>query len=102
MKTLYLTKFTVKIPHSAREKTLKKAWAKADVDAKWAESSWAKKLARSSIKANLSDFDRFKLMRAKQARNNIVRLEMGKLKAKLRKAKNPAAKKPAAKKTVKK
>lgn len=67
VKSLYLTKFRVRIPHSAREKTLKKALAKAEFEKKWAESSWAKKLARANAKANLSDFERFKLMRAKQA-----------------------------------
>merc|ERR1712231_28672 len=84
IKSLYLTKIYVKIPHGAREKTLKKAWLKEEVEKKWAESSWAKKLARTAIRTNLTDFDRFKLMRAKQARNNLVRLEMGKLKLKLK------------------
>ena len=64
---MYLTKFLVKIPHSAREKTLKNAWTKAEIEKKWAESSWAKRLAAQSVRANLTDFDRFKLMRAKQA-----------------------------------
>ncbi len=67
IKSLYLTKFLVKIPHSAREKTLRNAWAKAEIEKLWSESSWAKKLAAQKIKANLTDFDRFKLMRAKQA-----------------------------------
>jgi len=29
---------------------------------KWAEESYAKKLARAKARANLSDFDRFKVM----------------------------------------
>jgi len=67
IKSLYLTKFAVRIPHSAREKTLKKAWIKGEVQKKWDESSWAKKLRNSTAKASMTDLDRFKLMRAKQA-----------------------------------
>ncbi len=57
----------VKIPHSARERTVRKAWTKAEIEKKWSESNWAKKLAASNVRANLTDFERFKLMRAKQA-----------------------------------
>lgn len=66
LKTLYLTKFKLNIPHSAREATVKKAWAKAEIDKKWAESQWAKRLAAKKIRSSLTDFDRFRLMRAKQ------------------------------------
>jgi large subunit ribosomal protein L14e len=66
LKCLYLTKFVVRIPHSARESTVRKAWLKAEIDKKWAESSWAKKLAAAKLRANCTDLDRFKLMRAKQ------------------------------------
>merc|ERR1712071_495078 len=75
IKSLYLTKFRVRIPHSARERTFNKA-----------------------IKEKMTDFDRFKLMRAKQARNNMIKLEIGKLRIKLsKKGKKTATKKPAAK-----
>ena len=37
-------------------------------------------------RATLNDFDRFKLMRAKQMRNRIVKAELGKLKKAARKA----------------
>jgi large subunit ribosomal protein L14e len=39
----------------------------------------AKGLARQKVRANLTDFDRFKLMRLKQARNRIVKAELGKM-----------------------
>jgi len=76
IKSLYLTKFAVRIPHSAREKTLKKAWEKGEVQKKWDESSWAKKLRNSSIKTSMTDFDRFKLMRAKQAVSFLIEFLM--------------------------
>lgn len=66
LKCLYLTKFRVSIPHSAREATVRKAWLKAEIDKKWAESNWAKRLAAAKLRANCTDFDRFTLMKAKQ------------------------------------
>jgi len=107
LKYLHLTKFHVKIPHGAREKTVRNAWIKAEIDKKWGESTWAKKIAAKKLRSSMGDFDRFKLMKAKQARNSIIRLEMGKLRKEAKKvkkektttgkAKKPAAKKPAAK-----
>ena len=73
IKSLYLTKFRVRIPHSARERTLKKALAKEEIAKKWSESTWAKKIANKAIKEKMTDFDRFKLMRAKQAVSLIIR-----------------------------
>lgn len=66
-KYLHLTKFHIKIPHGAREKTVKKAWAKSEIDKKWSETTWAKKLAAKKLRSNMGDFDRFRLMKAKQA-----------------------------------
>ncbi len=66
LKCLYLTKFKIRIPHSARESTVRKSWVKAEIDKKWAESSWAKKIAAAKLRANCTDFDRFRLMKAKQ------------------------------------
>jgi large subunit ribosomal protein L14e len=71
LKSLYLTKFLVRIPHSARTSTLMKQWTKCEIDKKWAESNWAKKLAAAKIRANLTDFQRYKLMRAKQAVSGV-------------------------------
>lgn len=71
-KRLALTDIVVKIQMNAREKTLKKAWAEADVMAKWEASSWAKKLASRKKRASLSDFDRFKVMVAKKQKSAII------------------------------
>merc|ERR1712066_644570 len=86
-KALHLTSFTVKIGHSARSGTVRKAWDKAEISKKWAESSWAKKLASQEKRSQLSDFDRFKLMKAKQQRNRIIAVEFGKLREAAKKAK---------------
>lgn len=74
-----LTDLTVKIQHSARQKTLKKAWAEADILAKWEASSWAKKLNAKKKRASLSDFDRFKVMVAKKQKSAIIAKKMAEL-----------------------
>jgi large subunit ribosomal protein L14e len=79
-KQLHLTKFVLTFPHSARTRLVKKAWEKADINKQWQESTWAKKIVSREQRKQLSDFDRFKLMKAKQARNRLVMIEFGKLK----------------------
>merc|ERR1712139_739832 len=66
IRRLSLTDFTSKIPRGAREKTLKKALGESGAMDKWGESAWAKKLKAQEARANLTDFDRFKLMVAKK------------------------------------
>lgn len=56
------------LAQGARLKTLMKAYKAADVDAKWAKTSTARKLARRVARANLNDFDRFKVRVAKKTR----------------------------------
>ncbi|XP_013390990.1 60S ribosomal protein L14 [Lingula anatina] len=80
LKQLHLTKYVLKYGHGARTGTIRKAWEKAKISEQWAESTWAKKLARREQRAQLTDFDRFKLMKAKQARNRLIAIEYGKLK----------------------
>merc|ERR1711894_193501 len=80
-KQLHLTPFVLPISHSARTGTVTKAWRKEKIDEKWEETTWAKKLEARKKRANLNDFDRFKLMKAKQTRNRLVNIEFGKLRA---------------------
>ncbi|KAG6961590.1 hypothetical protein JG688_00009006 [Phytophthora aleatoria] len=72
-KRLSLTDLTVDIPRQAREKTLKKALAKADTLAKWEASTWAKKLQNKKTRAELNDFDRFKAMIARKQKSSLVK-----------------------------
>lgn len=74
-----LTDFVVKIQRNARQKTLKKAWAEADVIAKWEATSWAKKLSNRKKRASLNDFDRFKVMVAKKQKAAIIAKKMAEL-----------------------
>ena len=56
------------------------AWAAAGIDAAWASTDLATSMAKKARRANLSDFERYKLMRLKQQKARIVNAELGKLK----------------------
>ncbi|CAH1780048.1 unnamed protein product, partial [Owenia fusiformis] len=84
-KMLHLTKLKIDISYGARVGTVTKAWNKAEITKKWEESTWAKKIANREKRAAMTDFDRFKLMKAKQTRNRLVNIEFGKLRAKAKK-----------------
>ena len=75
-KRIALTDFVIKIQRNAREKTLKKAWSEADIDAKWEATSWAKKLSSRKKRASLNDFDRFKVMVARKQKSAIIAKKM--------------------------
>jgi large subunit ribosomal protein L14e len=64
-----LTPFVIeKLPRAARNGTLKAAWEKAGIDAKWKESSWAKRKSQTERRKALTDFERFKVLRLKKQR----------------------------------
>merc|ERR1711976_210013 len=78
-KCMHLTDYVIKVPHSARQKFVRRAWEKAGVNEKWAQSSWAKKIEARQKRAKMSDFDRYKVMKAKRMRNKIIKHEVKKL-----------------------
>jgi len=78
-KRLSLTHIKIKINRDARLKQLTKAFNDAKVPEQWAKNSYAKKLDNQKKRASLGDFDRFKVMLARQKRSRIVRQEFSKL-----------------------
>merc|ERR1719356_176512 len=64
VKRLSLTDFTAKVPRGAREKTLRLALEKEEV---------MKKLKAKEVRANMTDFERFKLMVARKKRSTEVK-----------------------------
>ncbi|KAF7845652.1 hypothetical protein BT93_L1417 [Corymbia citriodora subsp. variegata] len=61
-----------KLPRAAGNAAIKAAWEKAQVDKAWDESAWAKNRERSVKRRQLTDFERFKVMRLrKQARFEV-------------------------------
>ena len=62
-----MTNIKVAIPAGARSGAIRKAYLKTDVDAEWAKSAYAKRIATRVAKRNMTDFDRFKSKVSKQA-----------------------------------
>ncbi|KAG6582745.1 60S ribosomal protein L14-2, partial [Cucurbita argyrosperma subsp. sororia] len=78
-KRLSLTDIKIDIKRVPRKKELIEAMKAADVQKKWEDSSWGRKLLVKKRRASLNDFDRFKLMLAKIKRAGLVRQELAKL-----------------------
>lgn len=69
------------IKRGAPAEQVKKAYEDADVDAKFAASSWGRKLARKEKRKNLDDFGRFRVMVARMKKSKAINAELEKLKA---------------------
>ena len=76
----FLPALEADIPRGVRYATLKKAWAEAKIDEKWANSSRAKKMAAKKRRANLTDFERFQVMLLRKQRSQTLRRAMKKAK----------------------
>lgn len=73
LKRLSLTDVLVsKLPRSATQKNIKKAWGEQDTLATWKATAWSKKLDSKILRKGLSDFDRFKVMIAKKQKSKII------------------------------
>merc|ERR1712183_225094 len=81
VKRMSLTDLRTKIPFGAREKTLRSALKKDDIMTKWGETKWAKKLKVKKARAQMNDFQRFMLYRAKKARSKLVKKSLKPAKA---------------------
>ncbi|EGV60507.1 hypothetical protein PSN45_001740 [Yamadazyma tenuis] len=66
------------LPRGARSGTVAKKWASADIESKWAASSWAKKLAAKQKRAGLSDFERFQVLVLKKQNRFAVKKAVAK------------------------
>ncbi|KAK9702857.1 hypothetical protein K7432_011030, partial [Basidiobolus ranarum] len=78
---LTLTPLVVKsLPRSVGSGALKKAIEKQEIVATWNKTTWAQKLDARQKRAALTDFDRFKLMKLRKQRRNIVGKQIAVLK----------------------
>ncbi|CAK9821443.1 60S ribosomal protein L14 [Anthophora retusa] len=68
---LHLTKFRIRFPYTGSTRVVRKAWETAKINDLWKETMWAKKVEAKKKRMELSDFDRFKLRRAKRIRNKL-------------------------------
>ncbi|KAJ9581975.1 hypothetical protein L9F63_003665 [Diploptera punctata] len=77
---LHLTKFKINIPFTARTKLVRNSWKTNKINEKWAEGVWAQKIEAKRKRRAMTDFDRFKLRKARQMRNKIRTVAYYKLK----------------------
>lgn len=62
-----LTPFVIpKFPRAAGTGPVRRLWEKNEIDEKWAKSSYVKKEEQREKRKNLTDFERFKVMRLKK------------------------------------
>jgi len=77
---LSLTHILIPLTRSVKSATLANAWKKANVEAQWSETSWAKKAELRKTRANLTDFERFQALVLKKKRNSAIAREIGAIK----------------------
>ena len=68
LKRLTLTDFKLDIKRGIHKDNLVKAIEEYKLDDKFKESNYAKKVEKRKLRAKLTDFDRFKVMRLRQKR----------------------------------
>jgi large subunit ribosomal protein L14e len=68
LKRLSLTDLKLDVVRGVKREALKKAITTFDLLKKWGETSWARKLHQRERRAQLTDFDRFKVKVLKQRR----------------------------------
>ena len=73
VKRLTLTKLVVPISKGSRTGTLQAAAEEFGLEKKWEESNTAKMLARREKRSELTDFERFKVMRQRKSRSHAVK-----------------------------
>jgi len=66
LRRVSLTKLMLELPRGARCGVVKKVWEAQGMCAKWSATGTAKKIAQRTIRRNLTDFDRFKVMVAQK------------------------------------
>eukprot|EP00252_Welwitschia_mirabilis_P027297 TRINITY_DN9330_c0_g1_i1.p1 TRINITY_DN9330_c0_g1~~TRINITY_DN9330_c0_g1_i1.p1 ORF type:complete len:138 (-),score=29.90 TRINITY_DN9330_c0_g1_i1:398-811(-) len=79
-KRLSLTDIKIDIPRIPKKKVLIEAMETAEVQKRWESSKWGRKLIVRKRRAELNDFERFKVMVARIKRGAQIRRELNKLK----------------------
>eukprot|EP01119_Soliformovum_irregulare_P013234 TRINITY_DN3512_c0_g1_i1.p1 TRINITY_DN3512_c0_g1~~TRINITY_DN3512_c0_g1_i1.p1 ORF type:complete len:161 (+),score=40.53 TRINITY_DN3512_c0_g1_i1:60-542(+) len=75
LKTQYLTLTDLKVDigRGVRSKVLEKAWTDADIKKKYEATKEHSQVVKRQTKANLSDFERFKLTTEKSKRSEVAK-----------------------------
>merc|ERR1711915_533270 len=99
---MYLTKYLLKLQRSQRSKGVREEWERRRVSQRFAASQWQKNIEKHEVRSIMTDYDRYKLGRAKQSRNKIIKDAFRRIKKKSMKAKDKRLKAKAAKRATKK
>jgi len=70
---LHLTSLVTKISRGCSERAVRIAWEADKISDKWNATSWARRIEKRVKRATLTDLERFKVSKAKQARNKMIR-----------------------------
>ena len=81
LKRLSVTDILINISVDQRDKLVEKAWVEEKVEDQWKDSEQSKRLKRAEKRANMTDFDRVKVLLAKRERAKLIRTELKALKA---------------------
>lgn len=72
VRRLTLTEVVVPVGESIKSTDLRRLWTSAKVEDQWHNTAVYKRLHKRQIRANLTDFDRFKVKQLKQRRSALV------------------------------
>jgi len=86
IRQLQLTPLKVNFAFNAKTRVVRKELEAGKVQESWEQSAWAKRMQMKAKRSGLTDFDRFKLRKAKSARNKIVAKALNTKKRQMRKA----------------
>ena len=81
VKRVALTALKIQIKRGEEKGEVEKAYKGADIDTKFAESRWGRKLAKRKKRAQLDDFGRFKVICARMKRARLINAQLEKLKS---------------------
>merc|ERR1712126_194306 len=86
IRQLQLTPIKINFAFNAKTRVVRKEMEAGKVQDTWNQSAWAKRMEMKAKRSGLNDFDRFKLRKAKSARNKIVAKALNTKKRQMRKA----------------
>jgi large subunit ribosomal protein L14e len=76
IKRISLTEFKLDVTRGIKEQALKKAITDFGLEKQWGESSWARKIHKRTRRAQLTDFDRFKVKVLKQRKRLVQNIAL--------------------------
>lgn len=72
LRRVTLTKMVMELPRAARTTIVAKKMEAQQIVAKWNETNTAKRMAKTEVRKNLTDFERFKVMVAQKKKALIA------------------------------